>query len=125
MISGATATEAGCRALPDGLWVSAAGGERHECLRFAAAGVERPARIAVAYIPGDPGGVAYRFAGGRPYVERVSEYYELSPETRRAGVEALSGAMGGELSSICLKFKQRPYTLSGFPASCGCANRRG
>ncbi len=95
LISGATATEEGCRALPDGLWASADRGERQECIRFAAAGTERPARTAVVYIPGDPGGVSYRFAGGRPYVEHVSEYYELSPETRRAGVEALSGAMGG------------------------------
>ena len=36
LVSGATATEAGCRALPDGLWVNI--GNRRECLRYAAAG---------------------------------------------------------------------------------------
>lgn len=93
LISGATATEAGCRALPDGLWVSA--GDRRECLRHGAGGTQGPARTAVVYIPGDPGGVSYRFAGGVPYVERASEHYELSPETRDHGADALSGAMGG------------------------------
>src|SRR5690606_23834279 len=33
LISGATATEEGCRALPDGLWASADRGERQECIR--------------------------------------------------------------------------------------------
>ena len=93
LISGATATEAGCRALPDGLWVNAR--DRRECLRFGASGMQGPARTALVYVPGDPGGVSYRFAGGRPYVERASEHYELSPETRDYGAEALSGAMGG------------------------------
>jgi pimeloyl-ACP methyl ester carboxylesterase len=93
LISGATATEAGCRALPDGLWASA--GERRECLRHGASGTGNPSRTALVYIPGDPGGVSYRFAGGRPYVERASEHYELSPETRDYGADALSGAMGG------------------------------
>lgn len=94
LISGATATEAGCRALPDGFWVSTRSG-RHECLRFGMAGTDRPARTAVVFIVADPGGAAYRFAGGRAYVERVSEHYELSPETRRAAAEVLSAAMGG------------------------------
>jgi predicted esterase len=93
LISGATATEAGCRALPDGLWVSARG--RRECLRIGASGMQGPTRTALVYIPGDPGGASYRFAGGRPYVERASEHYELSPETRDYGADALSGAMGG------------------------------
>ena len=31
LISGATATEAGCRAVPDGIWVDT--GARRECLR--------------------------------------------------------------------------------------------
>ncbi|HYI83183.1 MAG TPA: hypothetical protein VEX11_08255 [Acetobacteraceae bacterium] len=93
LISGATATEAGCRALPDGLWVNAR--DRRECLRFGVSGMQGPARTALVYVPGDPGGVSYRFAGGRPYVERASEHYELSPETRDYGAEALSGAMGG------------------------------
>ena len=39
LASGATATEAGCRALPDGLWVATREGRR-ECLRHAAAGIE-------------------------------------------------------------------------------------
>ena len=51
----------------------------------ARAGWRGPARTALVYIPGDPGGVSYRFAGGRPYVERASEHYELSPETRDTG----------------------------------------
>ena len=93
LISGATAAEAGCRALPDGLWVVA--GERRECIRYAAAGLRRPGATALVYIPGDPGGVSYRFAGGRPHVDRVSEHYGLTAETRRYGAEALSGAMGG------------------------------
>ncbi len=39
LAGGATATEAGCRALPDGLWVATAEGRR-ECLRHAAAGTQ-------------------------------------------------------------------------------------
>ncbi len=42
LASGTTATEAGCRALPDGLWVGTDKGRR-ECLRHAAAGVEAAA----------------------------------------------------------------------------------
>jgi hypothetical protein len=38
LVSGATATEAGCRALPDRLWV-ATGEGRRECLRYAAVGM--------------------------------------------------------------------------------------
>ena len=41
LISGATATEAGCRALPDGLWVNAR--DRRECLRFGVSGMQGPA----------------------------------------------------------------------------------
>jgi dienelactone hydrolase len=94
LISGATATEAGCRALPDGLWVDV--GTRRECLRFAAAGMERgPARTALVYIPGDAAGAAYVFAGGRPHVEGPSDRYELSAETRRSAAAELSSAMGG------------------------------
>lgn len=93
LISGATATEAACRALPDGLWVSA--GARHECLRYAASGIQGSGRTALIYIPGDPGGASYSFLGGMPAIQRASEYYELSPETRDYGADALSGAMGG------------------------------
>jgi dienelactone hydrolase len=95
LMSGAAATEAGCRALPDGLWVDI--GTRRECLRFAAAGTERgpPARTALVYIPGDAAGAAYVFAGGRPYVEGASDRYELSAEARRSAAAELSGAMGG------------------------------
>src|SRR5215213_7416829 len=49
LISGATATEPGCRALPDGLWVDI--GARRECLRYAAGGAERPARMALVHFP--------------------------------------------------------------------------
>jgi pimeloyl-ACP methyl ester carboxylesterase len=93
LIGGAAATEAGCRALPDGLWVGA--GDRRECLRHAAAGVAQPARTALVYLPGDPEGVAYRVAGGRLWVDGVGEGYESSPAARRAAAEALSGATGG------------------------------
>jgi dienelactone hydrolase len=93
LMSGATATEAGCRALPDGLWVGT--GSRRECLRYAAGGTERPARTALVHFPGDPPGVAYRFAGGRAHVERVSEFYEHTAQSRRVAAEALAGAMPG------------------------------
>jgi hypothetical protein len=57
LAGGAAATEAGCRALPDGLWVGAGGGRR-ECLRHAAAGLERGAgRTALVHVPGDAAGV--------------------------------------------------------------------
>jgi predicted esterase len=93
LVSGATATEAGCRALPDRLWVQA--GRRHECLHYGAGGTNRPARTALVYIPGDPVGATYRFASGRPQIENVSEYYELTNESRRASAETRSGALGG------------------------------
>jgi pimeloyl-ACP methyl ester carboxylesterase len=93
LVSGATATEAGCRALPGGLWVHA--GRRHECLHYSAAGMNRPARTALVYIPGDPVGATYRFAAGRAQVENVSEYYELTDESGRASAETRSGALGG------------------------------
>ncbi|MCB4822057.1 hypothetical protein [Roseicella aerolata] len=94
LISGATATEAGCRALPDGLWVGTRDG-RHECLRYAAGAEQTAGRTALVYIPGDATGVAYRFAGGRPQIDAASERYEASAETRRAAARKLSGAMGG------------------------------
>jgi hypothetical protein len=93
LISGATATEAGCRALPDGLWADT--GSRRECLRYAAGGAGRPARTALVHFPGDPPGVAYRFAGGRADVDRVSDFYEHTPQSRRLAAEALAGAMRG------------------------------
>jgi tripartite-type tricarboxylate transporter receptor subunit TctC/pimeloyl-ACP methyl ester carboxylesterase len=95
LTSGATATEAGCRALPDGLWTSTGKGRR-ECLRHAAAGMQGAAgRTALVYVSGDPEGGSYRSAGGRPQVDGVSELYETSPETLRAAAEALSAAAGG------------------------------
>jgi dienelactone hydrolase len=93
LIGGATATEAGCRALPDGIWVDI--GVRRECLRYAAGGTERPARTALVHFPGDPPGVAYRSAGGRVHVDRVSDFYEHTAWSRRAAAEALAGAMHG------------------------------
>jgi dienelactone hydrolase len=93
LMSGATATEAGCRALPDGLWVDI--GSRRECLRYAAGGAERPARTALVHFPGDPPGVAYRFAGGKAHVDQVGEFYEHTPQSRRLAAEALAGAMHG------------------------------
>ena len=95
---GAAATEAGCRALPDGLWVGAGGGGRRECLRHAAAGLERArGRTALVHVPGDAAGVAYRFAGGRPWVDAAGGYQEeaASAAARRAAAEALSAALGG------------------------------
>jgi pimeloyl-ACP methyl ester carboxylesterase len=93
LMSGATTTETACRALPDGLWVSA--GDRHECLRYAQGGTLGSGRTALIYVPGDPGGASYGYLGGIPVIQRASEYYELSPETRDYGADALSGAMGG------------------------------
>ena len=93
LVSGATATEAGCRALADGIWVDI--GSRRECLRYAAGGTERPARTALVHFPGDPPGVAYRFAGGRAHVDRVSDFYEHTAGSRRVAAEALAGAMPG------------------------------
>ena len=109
LATGAKASEAGCRALADGLWVGAGTGRR-ECLRYAAAGTgQGPAtRTALVHIPGDAAGVAYRFAGGRPQVEGTEEGYEVPAETRRAAAEALSGAMGG-----------RPVVLMGRPGMHG------
>jgi dienelactone hydrolase len=96
LVRGASATEAGCRALADGLWVGAGDGRR-ECLRYAVAGTERGSapRTALVHIPGDAAGVAFRVAGGRPQVEGTGEGYEVSAETRRAAAAALSGVMGG------------------------------
>ena len=83
LISGATATEAACRALPDGLWVSA--GDRHECLRYGAGGIPATpgaAPTALVYFPGDPGGAAYRFAGRTAGLVRVGRL----PNCRRKPV---------------------------------------
>jgi alpha-beta hydrolase superfamily lysophospholipase len=98
LAAGARASEAGCRALADGLWVETRAGRR-ECLRFAAAGSAPPdggsPSVAVVHISGDAAGVAYRFAGGRPQVEGAGEGYEAPAETRRAAAAALSAAAGG------------------------------
>lgn len=98
LASGASATEAGCRALPDGLWVGTPDGRRSECIRYQAAGLDRPPpgqATALVWIPGDPTGATYRIMGGRPQIEGASTLYELSAETRRSGAEMLSAAMGG------------------------------
>jgi len=99
LATGAAASEAGCRALADGLWV-ADGAGRRECLRYAAAGTARgPASprpaLALVLIPGDAAGASYRFAGGRAQVEGAGEGYEGSAEDRRAAARALSAAAGG------------------------------
>ncbi len=93
LISGATATEAGCRALPDGIWVDI--GSRRECLRYAVGGAGQPARTAIVHFPGDPPGAAYRFASGHVYVERVNAFYEHTVASRRLAAETLAGAMHG------------------------------
>jgi dienelactone hydrolase len=98
LASGARATEAGCRALADGLWVATRDGRRHECLRHAAAGMEERGagpRRALVHIPGDAAGMAFRFAGGRPWAEAAGAGHAVSAEARRAAAEALSAAMGG------------------------------
>ncbi len=100
LASGAEASEAGCRALADGLWVGAGGGRR-ACLRYAAAGTAGrgpgPAapRLAVVHIGGDAAGGAYRSAGGPPQVEAAGGGYEAPAGARRAAAEALSAAAGG------------------------------
>ena len=100
LVGGATATEAGCRALPDGIWVDT--GTRRECLRYAAGGTEqRSARTAIVHIPGDPPGVAYRFAGGRVLVDQVGEFYQHTPRSRRlGGVAEVVEKRGGVVSSL-------------------------
>lgn len=113
LASGAKASEAACRALPDGLWVRTRDGWRGECLRYAAAGAVRgggagPRRLAVLHIPGDASGVAYRFAGGAPQVEGAGEGYEVPAAIRRVAAEALSEAAGG-----------RPVFLIGRPGMHG------
>jgi pimeloyl-ACP methyl ester carboxylesterase len=96
LAAGARASETGCCALTDGLWVGAGDGRR-ECLRFAAAGTGPGAagRAALVHLSGDAAGVAYRFAGGRPQVEAAGGGYEAPAGTRRAAAEALSAAAGG------------------------------
>jgi len=92
LASGASAVEAGCRAMMDGLWVSANDG-RHECLRYVLAGTgPGPALV---HIPGDAVGMAYRFVGGRPWIEAAGEGYLVSASARRTAAAALSRAMGG------------------------------
>jgi predicted esterase len=109
LASGASATEAGCRALADGLWVGTADGRR-ECLRYAMAGAAQGPgpRLALVHIPGDASGMAYRFVGGRPQVAGAGEGYEASAESRRAAAEVLSEALGG-----------RPVVLMGRPGMHG------
>jgi hypothetical protein len=94
LVNGATATEAGCRALPDGLWVSTSTGRR-ECLRHAAAGTEGGRRTTLVYVSGDPEGASYRSAGGKSQIDGASEHYETSPEALNAAAQALSAATGG------------------------------
>ncbi len=102
LAAGARASEAGCRALADGLWVETRAGRR-ACLRFAAAGVAAPGegrglaapRAALVHLSGDAAGAGYRFAGGVPQVEAAGGGYEAAPGTRRAAAEALSAAAGG------------------------------
>jgi pimeloyl-ACP methyl ester carboxylesterase len=85
LASGATASEAACRALPDGIWARA--GQRRACLRYAVAGLDRPVRTAVVVIAGDPA-AAYGLAGGRTSLYR-SHPMELTPmATRLQQVEA-------------------------------------
>jgi hypothetical protein len=85
LASGATASEAVCRALPDGIWARA--GERRACLRFAVAGANRPVRTAAVFIAGDPA-AAYGFAGGRVSVHRVGPIEWTLMATRLRQVEA-------------------------------------
>jgi pimeloyl-ACP methyl ester carboxylesterase len=98
LASGALASEAGCRALPDGLWV-ATRASRRECLRHAAAGAggwrDGSPSVAVVHIGGDAAGVAYRFAGGAPQLEVAGGGYEVPAGARQAAAEALSSAAGG------------------------------
>ena len=101
LAGGAGASEAGCRALADGLWV-ADGAGRRECLRHAAAGMATRGggpgtgpRTALVHLSGDAAGVVYRFAGGRPQVEAAGGGYEAPVGARRAAAEALSAAAGG------------------------------
>ncbi|MBL6079213.1 hypothetical protein JMJ56_14435 [Belnapia sp. T18] len=91
LVSGATATEVGCRALPDALWVETSG--RRECLRYAAGGAAGPSPVALLHLPGDPPGIGYRVAGGRVQVDRVSEFYEQDAGSRRLAARILAGTM--------------------------------
>ena len=93
LISGATATEAGCRALPDAVWVDI--GSRRGCMRYSPGGTAQPARTAIAFFPGDPAGVSYRFAGGRVHVDMVSDFYQHTAGSRRFVAEMAAGVMPG------------------------------
>ena len=93
LISGATATEAGCRALPDAVWADI--GSRRGCIRYSPGGTEQPARTAIAFFPGDPAGVSYRFAGGRVHVDNVSDFYQHTAGSRRFVAEMAAGVMPG------------------------------
>lgn len=101
LASGAGASEAGCRALADGLWAETRAGRR-ECLRHAAAGVDpggargpAPPRAALVHLSGDAAGAGYRFAGGVPQLEGAADGYEAPAGARRTAAEALSAAAGG------------------------------
>ena len=91
LISGASATEAGCRALPDGIWVDI--GSRQECIRFVVGGAGQPARTALVHFPGDPPEAAYSYVNGEARLDWVGEFYEHTPASRRLAAEALAGAM--------------------------------
>lgn len=95
LMRGATATEAGCRALEETLWVGA--GARRECLRYIGAGLTAPGpnETALVILPGDPAGAAYRSVNGRPIVEGAGQGKDTpSPRMRRAAAAALSAAAG-------------------------------
>jgi pimeloyl-ACP methyl ester carboxylesterase len=89
LASGATATEAACRALPDGLWVGA--GRRRACLRFLLVGTPRPGQPAVVLLSGDPPSAAYSSAGSRMLLQRVQPDRAPSLRGRAAAVEAPPG----------------------------------
>ncbi len=95
LVQGATATEIGCRALGETLWVAA--GPRQECLRYIGAGLVAQSSYATALVilPGDPAGAAYRSVNGRPVVEGAGQGEDTpAPRMRRAAAAALSAAAG-------------------------------
>ncbi|MBL6458231.1 hypothetical protein JMJ55_23110 [Belnapia sp. T6] len=93
LVSGATATEAGCRALPDAFWVET--NRRRECLRYAAGGAAGVSPVALLHLPGDPPGIVYRAAAGRVQIDRVSEFYEQDAGSRRLAAGILASTMQG------------------------------
>ena len=96
--TGAHATEAGCRARPNGLWVAA--GERRECLLYAAAGTGRKGSAAVVFIPGDPMGATYMSAGGRTWIESIGGDGQHSAAPRQRVVDGMSRALGGAAAVV-------------------------